>query len=84
MKPEKKSKIVKKGNIYSCVQHSIPKIKEQTKNKKKELILENFQYHWKFSKTHFYNNSRIQTISAKTKYNDGPTRPEQTWPYFAI
>jgi len=24
-----------------------------------------------------YNNSRIQTISAKTKHNDGPTSPEQ-------
>jgi len=26
----------------------------------------------------------IQIISARTKYNDGPIRAEQTWPYFAI
>ena len=26
----------------------------------------------------------MQTISAKTKYNDGPIRAEQTWPYFAV
>jgi len=31
----------------------------------------------KFFQYSLYNNFRIQTISAKTKHHDGPTRPEQ-------
>jgi len=33
---KKKSKIVKKGNIYSCVQHSIPKVRNKQRVKKKK------------------------------------------------
>jgi len=60
------------------------KIKEQTKSKKKRHNSGKFAVSLKILQNSLYNNSRIQTISAKTKYNDGPTRPEQTWPYFAI
>jgi hypothetical protein len=43
MKTEKKKQNNKKME-KSCVHHLIPKIKEQTKRKKKDIILENFQY----------------------------------------
>jgi len=51
---------------------------------KKRINCGKFAVSLKFFQYSLYNNSRIQTISAKTKYNDGPIRAEQTWPYFAV
>ena len=59
-----KQKLQKKQhNKKWCVQHLIPKIKEQPKSKKK-TILENLQY-------------RSKKKSAKTTYNDSPTIAEK-------
>jgi hypothetical protein len=65
----------------SCQRKLDRKIKKKEKKRhnsgKFAVLLKFFQYS-------LFNNSHIQTISAKTKHNDSPTRPEQTWPYFAV
>jgi nucleotidyltransferase/DNA polymerase involved in DNA repair len=85
MKSAKKSKIIKEKLKNSCVQRLIPEIKEQTKSKNKRHNSGTFSVSLKFFQNSLCNNSRIQTISAKTPSTMMvQQRAEQTWPFFAI